>query len=201
MLRPYMSTKYAKLNRFPTYPMARQRDWRRRVHPPYGGLRPYNKTTRFARLSKSSAKRLREHLWFRVMVYIVLAYIAWLAALYFFWQDRIIFPRHIAPAPLLSLDRGGTEVITLDIEGGGTVETWFLPAPGVGEHNPGAAVVFFHGNGEIIDYLDEIVLAYHRLGCSVLLPEYRGYGRSAGRQESKKMLRCQFCSQNRWSCE
>ena len=41
-------------------------------------------------------------------------------------------------------------------------------------------MVFFHGNAELIDYQNDVVSYYHGLGCSVLLPEYRGYGRSTG---------------------
>ena len=42
------------------------------------------------------------------------------------------------------------------------------------------AVIVCHGNAEIIDQYVDMVAAYHRLGCSVSLPEYRGYGRADG---------------------
>jgi len=60
------------------------------------------------------------------------------------------------------------------------VEAWFLPAPGCDEDRPCPAVMYFHGNAELID--DEVGLAYgyHRLGWSVLMPEYRGFGRAEG---------------------
>ena len=41
-------------------------------------------------------------------------------------------------------------------------------------------VVFLHGNAELIDHQYAIVDLYHAQGISVLLPEFRGYGHSAG---------------------
>ncbi len=60
---------------------------------------------------------------------------------------------------------------------GGEVEAWFLPAPGDG---PRPVVVFAHGNGELIEHWPDMLAPYLQMGISVLLPEYRGYGRSAG---------------------
>ena len=62
----------------------------------------------------------------------------------------------------------------------GRVEAWFLPGDGVSESAPGPVVVFAHGNGELIEQWPEALEPYRRLGVSLLLPEYRGYGRSAG---------------------
>ena len=121
------------------------------------------------------------------MIYFLAIYAIWLALLYFYWQDRILFPRHMIPASPFTVYNEATVVLTIGIEGGGQVEAWFIPAPGVSAERPGPAVVFFHGNGEIIDWQEEIVAAYRRLGCSVLLPEYRGYGRSAGKPSEKEI--------------
>src|SRR5439155_25517110 len=41
-------------------------------------------------------------------------------------------------------------------------------------------VVFAHGNGEIIDQWADELAPYRSMGVGVFLPEYRGYGRSAG---------------------
>lgn len=133
---------------------------------------------------KPPAKRLHKRPWFRAMIYLVAAYVAWLALL-FFWQDRMMFPRQMTAPPRPVPYSQQTVVISLDIGHGGKVESWFIPAPGATASNPRPAVVFFHGNAEIIDWLDDIIAGYHRLGCSVLLPEYRGYGRSSGRPSQK----------------
>lgn len=66
----------------------------------------------------------------------------------------------------------------LDVEGG-RVEAWYLP-PLRPVEGRGPAVVFAHGNRERIDDWGERVRPYRELGLAVLLPEYRGYGRSTG---------------------
>lgn len=62
----------------------------------------------------------------------------------------------------------------------GDVELWLMPGQGVSAAHPGPVVLFAHGNAELIDHWPERLLPYHRLGVSVCLVEYRGYGRSAG---------------------
>ena len=91
----------------------------------------------------------------------------------------MIFPRHMVAVP-----RGEPNVPGLDrqwIESPqGPVELWILPGRDVDADRPGPAVVFAHGNGELIDFWPEILEPYRALGVTVVLPEYRGYGRSAG---------------------
>jgi pimeloyl-ACP methyl ester carboxylesterase len=59
----------------------------------------------------------------------------------------------------------------------GQVEAFFFAAP---HASAGPAVVFAHGNGESIDGWVGRLDFYLEHGVSVLLIEYRGYGRSAG---------------------
>ena len=42
------------------------------------------------------------------------------------------------------------------------------------------AVLFFHGNGEIASDYDDLAPLYHRLGLTLLVADYRGYGISGG---------------------
>jgi hypothetical protein len=131
------------------------------------------------------ARHLYRRFCLHAMIYVVAAYIAWIALLYFFWQDKIIFPAHLAAGANDMPDRTGTFAIKLDIETGGQIEAWFMPAQGVTAQKPGPVVMFFHGNAETIAFLDEIIEGYLHLGCSVFLPEYRGYGGAAGRPSQK----------------
>ena len=117
----------------------------------------------------------------RIAVVVAIFYAAWCTAMYFY-QDQLLFPANMAPPPLPLGYQGKTTIeFKLDLPTGGSVLAWFLPAPGVSPDSPAPVVVFFHGNAEIIDHQHEMVEGYHRLGCSILLPEYRGYGRAAGK--------------------
>jgi pimeloyl-ACP methyl ester carboxylesterase len=58
----------------------------------------------------------------------------------------------------------------------GRVEAWLYPAPG-----RAPALVFFHGNGELIDDWSVEMQRFAALGVSVLAVEFPGYGRSEGK--------------------
>lgn len=60
------------------------------------------------------------------------------------------------------------------------VEGWFFTAAGIDEGEQAPAVIFFHGNNEVMDHCLEFAEMYPKHGISVLLVEYRGYGRSDG---------------------
>lgn len=95
-------------------------------------------------------------------------------------QRRVLFPHGVTtPLPNAGTAFGDLEKIWIDTPPG-PVESWLLPGDGVGPESPGPAVIFAHGNGELIDYWPEALGRYQRMGLSVLLAEYRGYGRSAG---------------------
>lgn len=97
------------------------------------------------------------------------------------FQRSLIFPRHyvtvdpVGGQNLDRLERWGRDIPE------GRVEAWYLVGDGRTPDAPGPAVIFAHGNGEAIDNWGHALNHYRKRGISVLLPEYRGYGRSAGR--------------------
>ncbi|MFH1416958.1 MAG: alpha/beta hydrolase [Planctomycetota bacterium] len=115
----------------------------------------------------------------RVLVSLAIFYVAWCGILYLY-QDKLLFPVDMAPDPLPLLYDATTDEITIDTEDGQSV-AFFMPAFQSSPERPAPAVIFFHGNAELIDYQSTAVEGYRKLGCSVLLPEYRGYGRSDGK--------------------
>jgi len=113
---------------------------------------------------------------------VVASIAAGLVMLAFVLQRSVLFPARaagpVSPGDLVP----GTEVVDLD-----GVEAWFLPPPR--DRRPAAALVFTHGNGELIDdwLLDMTVPVDWGLG--VMLVEYPGYGRSAGRPSEASITR------------
>ncbi|PCC73726.1 hypothetical protein SAMN02745121_06844 [Nannocystis exedens] len=95
-------------------------------------------------------------------------------------QERLIFPRQYANQHALARPPVGVTSLWSRAPDGPQVEAWFIPARGASADSPGPAVMFFHGNGELIDHQLTLAASYVARGVSVLLPEYRGYGRSEG---------------------
>lgn len=73
----------------------------------------------------------------------------------------------------------------------GPVEGWLLPGKGATPSAPGPAVMLAHGNRELIDDYLQRAGAYQCIGFTVMLGEYRGYGRSAG-APSRDRIRSDF---------
>lgn len=110
--------------------------------------------------------------------FILLLYIGWAAFLYT-QQRHILFPGADLPAPAAvpGLPHEGVEKTRLPFSSG-SVEALFFPAARSGQAGP--ALVFAHGNGELISDNLPIGRQIAGLGISVLMVEYPGYGRSDG---------------------
>jgi pimeloyl-ACP methyl ester carboxylesterase len=117
----------------------------------------------------------------------LLKYILWPLLLYtaycgllFFLQRQIMFPRYQIPQPVQDEQPiAGLEKFWLDTDSG-KVEVWFIPPDNYQTATPAPAVIFGHGNGELIDFWPEELRKFSRLGVAVMMVEYPGYGRSAG---------------------
>ena len=110
-------------------------------------------------------------------------------------QRKLLFPAHLVRAPKGEPRIAGLERWWFESDGG-RVETWFLPGAGVSADKPGPCVIFAHGNGELIDQWPDMLAPYRALGISLVLPEYRGYGRSEG-LPSERAIRDDLCALHR----
>ena len=102
-------------------------------------------------------------------------------------QRSVLFPR--PPRPDHSPAEGRNDVDVARLGPGRQVEAWYLPPTGESDRRPSPAIVFTHGNGELIDYwLDEFDLL-RASGLGVFLVEYPGYGRSGGSPSEASIAR------------
>ncbi len=126
----------------------------------------------------------------RLMIRILLTaaglYLAY-AGLVFFLQRSMIFPRFVIPPFTDPARPQGAEVLTIQT-GAETVEAWFIPADAAFS-GPCPAVIFAHGNAELIDFWPEYLKPLSQNGIHLLLVEYPGYGRSKGRPSEKSITR------------
>jgi len=61
---------------------------------------------------------------------------------------------------------------------------WFIPV-----ENSRKTVLYCHGNAGNISHRIEKAMFFNRLGCSVFIFDYRGYGKSAGRPSEQGLYR------------
>jgi alpha-beta hydrolase superfamily lysophospholipase len=71
----------------------------------------------------------------------------------------------------------------ITVEDGVEIGTRFFLWEPTGPH-----ILFFHGNGEIASDYDSIGHMYNRYGISLLVSDYRGYGRSGGKPSATSLL-------------
>ena len=110
-----------------------------------------------------------------IIFIIVTAWVLLSLMIYFFQPKFIYFPdRDIKVTPeFISLDY---DDLTLSTSDGIKLNAWWIPNP-----DARATLLFLHGNaGNISHRLDSINIFY-QLGLSVLIIDYRGYGKSTGK--------------------
>jgi fermentation-respiration switch protein FrsA (DUF1100 family) len=79
----------------------------------------------------------------------------------------------------------------------GRVELWWLPPLGT-RTPPHPALIFTHGNGELIDYWPAAFDEPRAWGIGIILVEYPGYGRSGGRP-SEQSIRDVILAADAWA--
>jgi fermentation-respiration switch protein FrsA (DUF1100 family) len=103
----------------------------------------------------------------------------------------MIFPGRFLSGPQ-EAGRGvrGLERLWLDTSSG-RVEAWLILPPVEArsgqEGGRVPAVIFTHGNAELIDYWPELLGELGEMGVALLLVEYPGYGRSEGSPSQKSI--------------
>ncbi len=97
-------------------------------------------------------------------------------------QRRLIYFPTRDPVPSAAKFISGGRDVLLDTKDGKRLGAWYFPVPGA---QPGPAVVVFNGNGG--DRSGRAMLAdgLARLGLTVLLFDYRGYGGHPGTPSEK----------------
>lgn len=114
---------------------------------------------------------------FKILVLAGLGY-ALVTGLIFVTQDRLIYmpTSQVTSTPeRIGLAYEDVERVTED---GVRLHGWFLPGPEGGDV---PVLLFLHGNAGNIGHRLHSLQQFHELGLAVLIIDYRGYGRSAGR--------------------
>ncbi len=101
------------------------------------------------------------------------------AGIVYFAQRSLLYPgRSRTAGDDAGMRAAGAEAVRLRTPDA-DVEAWYLGPIPVPESR-GAAALWFHGNGELVDDWPPLVEEVRELGVGVLLVGYPGYGRSSG---------------------
>jgi fermentation-respiration switch protein FrsA (DUF1100 family) len=133
--------------------------------------------------------RLSNQLWrahwpalVRVLFVMLLGYGA-LLGLAMLWEEAFIFFPMPYPAGDWTLPPGAEDA-WFKAEDGTKLHGWFLPHP-----KPLAVVLFCHGNAGNVTHRADVLWQFrHLTEVSILVFDYRGYGRSEGRPSEKGIL-------------
>ncbi|MCE8016586.1 alpha/beta hydrolase [Halomonas sp. MCCC 1A17488] len=107
-----------------------------------------------------------------VGIYGLVVVLAW------FFQERLLYLPHMGREHVATpADRGlAWQQIELATADGVTLDAWWIPV-----ESARGSLLFLHGNAGNISHRLDSIRQFHRLGLSVLILDYRGYGRSEGR--------------------
>jgi hypothetical protein len=119
----------------------------------------------------------------RFLVILVIGYAALCLVVYLTQAKLVYFP---GPVPRTTPADSGLEFRELELRtrDGVGLHGWFLPA-----QDARGAVLVSHGNAGTIEFRVELARAFVELGWSVLLYDYRGYGKSAGSPDEQGTYR------------
>lgn len=101
-------------------------------------------------------------------------------------QGRMLYLSHVPGRALTAspADAGMEyEDVFIETADAVTLHGWFIPG------RTSSVVLFFHGNAGNISHRLESIRQFHDLGLSVLIIDYRGYGRSEGKTTEAGMYR------------
>ncbi len=119
-----------------------------------------------------------------MLIYFGVAYFAWCLVLYLA-QDSLMWAPQYARATGAAPPYERGRVMKIDLDAGGFVDAVFVPAPDASAEHPGPVVILCHGNAEQIDQQQWFIQHFHKMGVSVFVPEYRGYGRASGKPSQR----------------
>jgi fermentation-respiration switch protein FrsA (DUF1100 family) len=123
----------------------------------------------------------------RIALSVLVIYSAYCFLLYLL-QRQLLFPRYQIEKPSeVPQYSPNLEKLWLNTSQG-RVEAWFLPPALHDLAEPAPAVIFAHGNAELIDFWPQELRSFSSHGMGLLLVEYPGYGRSEGTPSQESIV-------------
>jgi alpha-beta hydrolase superfamily lysophospholipase len=100
----------------------------------------------------------------------------------YFKQENMIFAPEALPPDFKFTFQERFEELNWPVDGAQINALHFRPA------KPKGIVLYFHGNAGSLKSWGDVAQDFTRRGYDIVIPDYRGFGKSTGRIESEKML-------------
>ncbi len=133
-------------------------------------------------LDDARPKPTRARYWIRLATLIVVGTLLLLVVMMAFEDSLIYFPS-VYPDGFWNPREFDFEDAWFEASDGTKLHGWYVP-----HASPRAVILFAHGNAGNLSHRAEILEGLHALGVSVLIFDYRGYGRSAGSPTEEGIL-------------
>jgi pimeloyl-ACP methyl ester carboxylesterase len=117
----------------------------------------------------------------KFLLVVILGFIVGCGVFFFRQESMIFYPETLPPDFQYSFPAHFDEV-TLSVDGAAINALHFKT------DNPKGVIIYFHGNAGNLRGWGEVALDFTRLSYDVLIPDYRGYGKSTGKIFSEEML-------------
>jgi len=121
----------------------------------------------------------------------LVGYVALCVLLYWQQEKLLFFPTKLASDYRYSFDQPFTE-IALPVEGA-VINLVHFTRPA-----PKGVLLYLHGNGDIIARLAGVANYFLELGYDVVIPDYRGYGKSSGSITNEQELHADMAAVYRY---
>ena len=117
----------------------------------------------------------------KLLLVVILGFIVGCGVFYFRQENMIFYPEALPPDFQYNFPARFDEV-TLSVDGAAINALHFKT------DNPKGVIIYFHGNAGNLRGWGEVALDFTRLSYDVLIPDYRGYGKSTGKIRNEAML-------------
>ena len=105
-----------------------------------------------------------------------------ICGLLYMWQEKLIFYPEVLPPDFRYPFAEPFDELTWQVEGA-TINALHFKAG-----QPKGVILYFHGNGGSLRNWGEVAGTFVEQGYDVLMPDYRGYGKSTGRITGEAVL-------------
>lgn len=117
----------------------------------------------------------------KLLLLVVLGFIVG-CGVFYFRQENMIFYPEVLPLEFQYSFPARFDEVTLSVDGA------VINALHFKTDNPKGVIIYFHGNAGNLSGWGEVALDFTRLRYDLLIPDYRGYGKSTGKIQSEAML-------------